>query len=172
MGCGGTEEAIRPLLARIDALLLREPKRRSPSVFSFILSVTVATPVATSLPKPPSPMVMASGSSSKKGSSHGAWLGSGICDGHIEALRHHRMLPPASLVMVRIPDVETARTLRDGEIVMVDEHSYRGFGLPTSTFFSNWLVFFGLHTQHLAPNAILQLCAFIVLCEGFLGTRA
>ncbi|KAE8789068.1 hypothetical protein D1007_36757 [Hordeum vulgare] len=87
---------------------------------------------------------MASGSSSKKTSSHGAWLGSEICDGRIEALRHRRMLPPASQVSVRIPGAETAPTPEDGEIVVFDEHFYRGFGLPASTFFSNWLIFFGL----------------------------
>ncbi|KAE8770703.1 hypothetical protein D1007_57506 [Hordeum vulgare] len=80
---------------------------------------------------------MASGSSSKKTSSHGAWLHSEICDGHIEALRHCRMLPPASLVSVQIPGAETAPTTQEGEIVVFDEHFYRGFGLPASTFFSN-----------------------------------
>ncbi|KAI4997466.1 hypothetical protein ZWY2020_052808 [Hordeum vulgare] len=112
---------------------------------------------------------MASDSSSKKTSSHGAWVGSEICDGHIEAPRHRRMLPPASLVTVRIPDAETAPTPWEGEIVVFDEHFYRGFGLPASTFFSNWLIFFGLQPHHLVPNAILQLSAFVVLCEGFLG---
>ncbi|KAE8809234.1 hypothetical protein D1007_14134 [Hordeum vulgare] len=112
---------------------------------------------------------MASGSSSKKTSSHGAWLSSKICDDRIEALRHRQMLPPASLVSVRIPGAKTAPTPQEGEIVVFDEHFYRGFGLPASTFLSNWLIFFGLRPHHLAPNAILQLWAFVVLCEGFLG---
>ncbi|KAE8777801.1 hypothetical protein D1007_49387 [Hordeum vulgare] len=112
---------------------------------------------------------MASGSSSKNTSSHGAWLGSEIYDGHIEALHHHRMLSPASLVMVRIPDAETAATPREGEILIFDEQFYRRFGILASTFFSNCLIFFGLQPHHLAPNAILQLSAFVVLCEGFLG---
>ncbi|KAE8802811.1 hypothetical protein D1007_21346 [Hordeum vulgare] len=112
---------------------------------------------------------MASGSSSKKSQSNGAWLGSEICEGHIEALRHRRMLPPATLVMVQIPKAETAPTPQEGEIVVFDEHFYRGFGLPASTFFSNFLTFFGLQPHHLAPNAIVQLAAFVVLCEGFLG---
>ncbi|KAE8815377.1 hypothetical protein D1007_07222 [Hordeum vulgare] len=112
---------------------------------------------------------MASGSSSKKSQSNGAWLGSEICDDHIEALRHRRMLPPASLVTVRIPEAETAPTPQEGEIVVFDEHFYRGFGLPASTFFPNFLTFFGLQPHHLAPNAILQLASFVILCEGFLG---
>ncbi|KAE8811767.1 hypothetical protein D1007_11297 [Hordeum vulgare] len=83
---------------------------------------------------------MAGSSSWKKTSSQGAWMGS-----------------------------ETAPTPAAGEIVVFDEHFYRGFGIPASPFFSEWLHFFGLHPHHLAPNAILQLSAFVVLCEGFLG---
>ncbi|KAE8797431.1 hypothetical protein D1007_27406 [Hordeum vulgare] len=79
------------------------------------------------------------------------------------------MLPSASLVTVRIPKAETAPTPQEGEIVVFDEHFYRGFGLPASTFFSNFLTFFGLQPHHLASNAILQLASSVVLCEGFLG---
>ncbi|KAE8775638.1 hypothetical protein D1007_51808 [Hordeum vulgare] len=111
---------------------------------------------------------MASDSSSKKSPSNGAWLASEICDGHIEELRHRQMLPPASLLMVRIPDAETAPTPREGEIVVFDEHFYSGFGFPASTFFSNWLTFFCLQSHHVPSNAILQLSSFIVLWEDFL----
>ena len=53
--------------------------------------------------------------------------------------------------------------------MVFNEHFYRGFGLLASAFFSEWLRFFGLQPHHLAPNAILQLSAFVVLCEGFVG---
>ncbi|KAE8796334.1 hypothetical protein D1007_28709 [Hordeum vulgare] len=112
---------------------------------------------------------MATSSFSKKSSSHGAWLASEICEGHIKALRHHRLLPPVSQVLVRIPGAETAPTPAVAEVVVFNEHFYRGFGLPASSFFSEWLHFFGLQPHHLAPNAILQLSTFVVLCEGFLG---
>ncbi|KAE8783821.1 hypothetical protein D1007_42651 [Hordeum vulgare] len=112
---------------------------------------------------------MAGGSSSTKTSLQGAWLGSEVCEGHIKELRHHRLLPTASQVLVLIPDAETAPTPAAGEIVVFDEHFYRGFGLPASPFFSEWLHFFGLQPHHLAWNAILQLPAFVVLCEGYLG---
>ncbi|KAE8771767.1 hypothetical protein D1007_56312 [Hordeum vulgare] len=112
---------------------------------------------------------MSGGSSSKKTSSQGAWVGSDICEGHIEALRHQRLLPPASKVVVRIPGAETAPTPAVGEIIVFDEHFYTGFGLPASSFFSEWLHFFGMQPHQLASNAILQLSAFVVLCEGFLG---
>ncbi|KAI5017651.1 hypothetical protein ZWY2020_042539 [Hordeum vulgare] len=108
-------------------------------------------------------------SSSHKASSHGAWLGSDIGEEQIEVLRHHRLLPRASQVLVRLPDAETAPTPAVGEIVVFNEHFYRGFGLPTSALFSECLRFFGLQPHHLAPNAILQLSAFVILCEGFVG---
>ncbi|KAI4977026.1 hypothetical protein ZWY2020_050633 [Hordeum vulgare] len=104
-----------------------------------------------------------SSSSSKKGQHNSAWLGSDICVDHIDALRHRRMLPPASLVAVRIPESETAPTPQEVVVVVFDEHFYRGFEHPASNFFAN------LQPHHLAPNAILQLASFVVLCEGFLG---
>ncbi|KAE8800261.1 hypothetical protein D1007_24250 [Hordeum vulgare] len=96
-----------------------------------------------------------SSNSSNKGQHSGAWLGSGICVEHIDALCHRRMLPPASLVSVRIPGAENAPKPQEGQVVVFDEHFYRGFGLPVSTFFSNFLTFFSLQPHHLAPNAIL-----------------
>ncbi|KAE8789841.1 hypothetical protein D1007_35952 [Hordeum vulgare] len=108
-------------------------------------------------------------SAPKKGHHNGAWLGSDICDGHIEALLHRRLPPLASLVAVQVPGAENASTSREGEVVVFEEHFYRGFGLPLSNFFANFLIFFGLQPHHLAPNAILQLASFVVLCEGFLG---
>ncbi|KAE8793868.1 hypothetical protein D1007_31457 [Hordeum vulgare] len=105
---------------------------------------------------------MVGSSLSKKNQTSGAWLGSEVSDEHIKALRHRRMLPPASLVTEWVPGAEAAPTPYEGEIVVFDEHFYRGFGLPTSPFFFNFLTFFGLQQHHLAPNAILQLAAFVV----------
>ncbi|KAE8801847.1 hypothetical protein D1007_22473 [Hordeum vulgare] len=113
---------------------------------------------------------MAGGSSSKRSSAQqaslqGAWLGSNVNAGLIDVLRYHRLLPPASQVSVRLPGSEASPTPVAGEVVVFAEHFYRGFGLPASSFFQ----FFGLQPHHLAPNAILQLAAFVVLCEGFVG---
>ncbi|KAE8815671.1 hypothetical protein D1007_06857 [Hordeum vulgare] len=77
--------------------------------------------------------------------------------------------PPASQVSVRLPGSEASATPIAGEVVVFAEHFYRVFGLPASSFFAEWLQFFGLQPHHLAPNAILQLAAFVLLCEGFVG---
>ncbi|KAE8808812.1 hypothetical protein D1007_14557 [Hordeum vulgare] len=79
------------------------------------------------------------------------------------------MLPPANLVAARVPGTEAAPTPEKGEVVVFEEHFCRGISLPASDFFARFLTFFGLQPHHLAPNAILELAAFIVLCEGFLG---
>ncbi|KAE8770067.1 hypothetical protein D1007_58256 [Hordeum vulgare] len=110
-----------------------------------------------------------SSSSPKKGQSRGAWVDIEVSAEHIEALRHRRVLPPADLVAARVPGAEAAPTPRKGEVVVFEEHFYRGFGLPASDFFSRFLTFFGLQPHHLAPNAVLQLAAFVVVCEGFIG---
>ncbi|KAE8812615.1 hypothetical protein D1007_10314 [Hordeum vulgare] len=107
--------------------------------------------------------------SSKKGQHNSAWLGSDICTGHIDVPRQRRMLPPASLVAVWILGAKTAPTPKEGEVVVFDERFYKGFGLPASNLYANFLTFFALQPHHLASNAILQLASFVVLCEGFLG---
>ncbi|KAE8766959.1 hypothetical protein D1007_61742 [Hordeum vulgare] len=110
-----------------------------------------------------------SSSAPKKGKYHGTWVGGDICDGNIEALRDRRMLPPATLMAARVPGAEAAPTPKKGEVVVYEEHFYRGFGLLASEFFARFLTFLGFQPHHLAPNAILQLASFVVLCEGFLG---
>ncbi|KAE8792913.1 hypothetical protein D1007_32415 [Hordeum vulgare] len=110
-----------------------------------------------------------SSSAPKKGQHHDAWVGSDICDGNIEALRDRRMLPPTTLVAALVPGAEAAPTPEKGEVVVFEEHFYHGFRLPTSDFFANFLTFFGLQPHHLAPNAILQLASYVILCKGFLG---
>ncbi|KAE8784237.1 hypothetical protein D1007_42155 [Hordeum vulgare] len=171
MGCEGPEEAIRPpLLPRIDALFLPEPREKEP-VFSSSLASS-----------PPSHQPFRGPDTHSHGRRlHleevlvvealvvGGLAGSEICEGHIEALLHHRLLPSPSQVLVRIPGAEIAPTPAVGEVVVFNEHFYRGFGLPASAFFSEWLHFFSLQPHHMAPNAILQLSAFVVLCERFLG---
>ncbi|KAE8782677.1 hypothetical protein D1007_43947 [Hordeum vulgare] len=104
-----------------------------------------------------------------KAKARGAWEGSNVAEGHIEVLRHRRMLPSEELVAVRLPDAEGSPTPRVGEVVVFKEHVFHGFGLPASDFFSHFLVHFSLQPHHLAPNAVLQLAGFVTLCEGFVG---
>ncbi|KAE8791186.1 hypothetical protein D1007_34379 [Hordeum vulgare] len=112
---------------------------------------------------------MVGGSTSKK------VLVAGSLAGQRDLRRPHRGAPPSPAAAPSLPGaganpgVETAPTPAVGEVVVFNEHLYRGFRLPVIAFFSEWLRFFGLQPHHLAPNAILQLSAFVILCEGFVG---
>ena len=48
-------------------------------------------------------------------------------------------------------------------------HFQRGFGLPASPFFREFLNNFGLQPHHLPANAITSLSAFTSFMEGYLG---
>ena len=50
-------------------------------------------------------------------------------------------------------------------------HFKHRFGLPASSFFHNFLEFFGLQPHHLGTGAIVELSGFITLCEGYLGVE-
>ncbi|KAE8809788.1 hypothetical protein D1007_13524 [Hordeum vulgare] len=105
----------------------------------------------------------------EKAKFRGAWEGSDVTDEHIKVLRHRQMLTSAERMAVRLPGAEGSPIPRTGEVVVFKEHFFRGFGLPASDFFSRFLVHFGLQPHHLAPNAFLQLAAFVTLCEGIVG---
>ncbi|KAE8807878.1 hypothetical protein D1007_15697 [Hordeum vulgare] len=102
-------------------------------------------------------------------STRGAWDGSDIDEEHIKVLCYHRKLPPVELVAVRVPRVENSSAPQDGEVVVFAEHFARGLGLLVNRFFFRFLTHYDLQPHHLAANAVLQLSAFVTLCESFLG---
>ncbi|KAE8821874.1 hypothetical protein D1007_00067 [Hordeum vulgare] len=105
----------------------------------------------------------------KQASSQGSSQGSDVDAELIDALRHHRLLPPASQVSVRLPGAEASPAPVAGEVVVFTEHFYRGFRAPSQLFLRRVASVLRPAAHHLAPNAILQLAAFVVLCEGFVG---
>jgi len=48
-------------------------------------------------------------------------------------------------------------------------HFQRGFGLPVSDFFHDWLSTYELQPHHLPANAITSLSAFASTIEGYAG---
>ncbi|KAE8789689.1 hypothetical protein D1007_36119 [Hordeum vulgare] len=163
-GAGVLRRLLTPFSPRTCASSLPEPRERG-FVFFFVFAAaqTGAVPSSSRRSPPCRETLPRRGCTTVPGSAvtsaPSTWTHS--C--------HRRLLPPASLVAVRIPGAETSPKPQEGEVVVFDEHFYRGFGLPASAFFNNFLTFFGLQPHHLVPNAILQLASFVVLCEGFLG---
>src|SRR4051812_18505655 len=84
-------------------------------------------------------------------------------------LRRARKLPRN--LDFRVPGQELVPVPRPGEWVVFLAHFDRGFGLPVSKFFKDFLDFYRLQPHHLSANAVMLLSSFVTLCEVYLGVR-
>ena len=89
------------------------------------------------------------------GTSPGRWEGSDVSAEAINWLYASRRVPPE--VACRRPGKETEPQPRRGEFVVFLSHFQRGFGLPVSDFFSDFLQRYDLQPHHLPANAIFHL---------------
>ena len=55
-----------------------------------------------------------------------------------------------------------------GEYVVFVSHLRRGLGFPTDPFVRGLMFYYGLDFHDLAPESILHISAFIIVCEAFL----
>ena len=97
------------------------------------------------------------------------WAGSTVT---AEQLKEHRLagLLPSS-VRARAPGDETIPSPAKDEVVIFTEHLFRGFTPPGNLFFRQVLAFYKLRIHDLAPNSILTLSNFVVLCEDYLQIK-
>ena len=86
----------------------------------------------------------------------GAWAGSWVCQDDLDWLYRTRRIPAG--VVARLPSVELAPSPNPGKFVVFLSHFQRGFGLPVSDFFRDWLSTYHLQPHHLPANAITSLC--------------
>lgn len=68
-----------------------------------------------------------------------------------------------------LPGPEQVPSPPAGYVVSFAHFHERGFASPPSRFFRGLLYYYGLELQHLNPNGIQHIAAFVALCEGFLG---
>jgi len=97
----------------------------------------------------------------------GRWEGSDVTRDDLDWLRSTRRITPE--VICRKPGKELVPTPEPGERVVFLTHFERGFGLPASDFFRDFLDTFGLQPHHLPANAFASLSGFVSFCEGYLG---
>ena len=97
-------------------------------------------------------------------------MASSVTEGHIKKLRKatylsndvaHRLLDEGQLIPTPGPH----------ERVVFLTHFLRGLGFPLHPFVRGLMFYYGLDFHHLAPNFILNISAFIVVCEAFLRIR-
>ncbi|KAK1669887.1 hypothetical protein QYE76_058046 [Lolium multiflorum] len=85
----------------------------------------------------------------------------------IERLVRLRRIPAE--VITRAPGDELEPVPNPGERVVFGAHFDRGFGLPASNFFRQFLNYFGLQPHHLPANACILLSCYVAFMEGYAG---
>ena len=95
---------------------------------------------------------------------------SSVTEGHIKKLRGAGYL--ATDIAHRLPAAgQIVPTPEPHERVAVLPHFVRGLGFPLHPFVCGLMFYYGLECHDLAPNFILNISAFIVVCEAFLRIR-
>ena len=69
----------------------------------------------------------------------------------------------------RLPGDKDTPSPPDGYVVSFAHFHERGFTTPAHKFLWGLMHYYKVELQHLNPNRIQHIAAFIALCEGFLG---
>ena len=102
-------------------------------------------------------------------SARAGWVGFDVTEYDIDRLRRARKVPLEAIV--RVSSGEMVLAPKAGERVVFTSHFARGFALPVSKFFRDFLDHFGMQPHHLGANGIMLLSACVTLCEAYLGVR-
>ena len=94
-------------------------------------------------------------------------MASSVKEEDITKLRAARYL--TADIVHRLPDAgQIVPTPEPHERVVFLPHFLRGLGFPLHLFVWGLMFYYGLDFHDLAPNFILNILAFIVVCEAFL----
>ena len=94
-------------------------------------------------------------------------MDSSVTEGHIKKLRKAGYL--SNDIAYRLPEKgQLIPTPKPHERVVFLTHFLRGLGFPLHPFVRGLMFYYGLDFHDLAPNFILNISAFIVVCEAFL----
>ena len=95
---------------------------------------------------------------------------SSVTEGHIKKLRKAGYL--SNDIAYRLPKKgQLIPTPRPHERVVFVPHFLCGLGLPLHPFVRGLVFYYGLDFHDLAPNFILNISTFIIVCEAFLRIR-
>ena len=98
------------------------------------------------------------------------WGRSGITSRRLEGLVRHDLLHPQSAVAEwLLPGEEEALAPLEGYVVSFAIFHVWGFAVPAHRFLWGLLDYYQVELQHLTPNGVQHMAAFVALCEGFLG---
>ena len=97
----------------------------------------------------------------------GRWMPSSVTEGDVLKLREARYL--TCEILHRLPvKGQVIPTHEPGESVVFVSHICRGLGFPMDPFVRGLMFYYGLEFHDLAPEPILHISLFIVVCKAFL----
>ena len=98
------------------------------------------------------------------------WCRSDITLQRLEGLIRRGLLCPWTTAEEwQLPGNEDVSLPPEGYVVSFARFHERGFATPAHKFLRGQLDYYKLELQHLTPNGVQHIAAFIALCEGFLG---
>jgi len=98
------------------------------------------------------------------------WCCSDITFQHMEGLIRRGLLRAwTSIEEWLLPGDEASPSLPDGYVVSFAHFHEHGLVTLAHNFLRVMLHFYKIELQHLNPNGIQHMAAFVALCEGFLG---
>jgi hypothetical protein len=98
------------------------------------------------------------------------WEGSEVTPADIEWITNTRRVPAG--ISCRLPTGEVVPAPEATERVVFTAHFERGFALPVSDFFWDFLDYYELQPHNLLANTVMTLSAFAAFCEGYVGIEA
>ena len=97
----------------------------------------------------------------------GRWMPSSVTEEDVLKLREAKFL--TAEISHRLPAQRQAiPSPQPGESVVFMSHFLRGLGFPMDPFVRGLLFYYGLEFHDLAPESILHISSFIIVCEAFL----
>ena len=100
----------------------------------------------------------------------GKWLASTVKEEHIAKLRAAGYLA-ADIAHWLLDEGQIIPTPEPHKRVVLLAHFVRGLGFPLHTFVRGLMFYYGLDFHDLAPNFVLNISVFIVVCEAFLRIK-
>ena len=98
------------------------------------------------------------------------WCRSNVTLQRLEGLiRHDLLCTWTAIEEWLLPSNEDVPSLPKGYVVSFAPFHERGFSTPTHKFLRGLLHYYKVELQHLTPNGVQHIMAFVALCEGFLG---
>ena len=95
------------------------------------------------------------------------WCRSDITPQRLEGLVRHGLLCLLTAAKEwRLPGDEDKPSSLEGYMLSFARFHERGFAVPTHKFLRGLLDYYKVELQHLTPNGVHHIAAFIALCEG------